>query len=60
MAVRVAVIPGSGVGITKTVLVGVGAMRVGALVVSADPVSEDETDWVRIASLLDIKPVRAT
>jgi hypothetical protein len=44
MAVRVAVIPGSGVGITMTVLVGVGAMRVGALVVSVDPASEDETD----------------
>jgi hypothetical protein len=60
MAVRVAVIPGSGVGITMTVLVGVGAMRVGALVVSVDPASEDETDWVRIASLLDINPVKAT
>jgi hypothetical protein len=60
MAVRVAVIPGSGVGITTAVLVGVGTRGVGALVVSTDPVSEDETDWVRIASLLDIKPVKAT
>jgi hypothetical protein len=60
MAVRVAVIPGSGVGITKAVLVGVGRMRVGALDVVTDPDAEDETDWARIASLLDIKPVKAT
>jgi hypothetical protein len=56
----VAVIPGSGVWITKTVLVGVGAMGVVPLVVVATPVVEDETDWARIASLLDIKPVKAT
>ena len=55
-----AVMPGSGVGITKAVLVGVGRMRVGAVDVSADPDVEDEADWARIASLLDINPVKAT
>ena len=59
-AVSVAVIPGSGVGMTMAVLVGVGAESVDTPVTSTTAVVEDETDWVRSASLLDIKPVKAT
>ena len=60
-AVRVAVIPGTGVGRTKMVEVGVGAGRVAVLVAcSRSELVGNEADSVRSASLLDIKPVRAT
>lgn len=60
-AVSVAVIPGTGVGRTKMVAVGVGAGRVGVLVACSRPeLVGNDADSVRCASLLDIKPVKAT
>lgn len=60
-AVSVAVIPGTDVGRTQMVAVGVGAGRVGVLVACSWPeLVASEADSVRNASLLDIKPVKAT
>jgi hypothetical protein len=60
MAVKVAVIPGTGVGMKMAVAVMVGRTRVGARVACATLVEEDDADWARSASRLDIKLVRAT
>jgi hypothetical protein len=60
IAVRVDVIPGSGVGMTMMVSVGVGAGWVGNLVASLEGVLCDSAAWSCRASLLDLKLVRAT
>ena len=60
-AVSVAVIPGTGVGRTQIVAVGVGAGRVGVLVACSCPeLVGCGADSARSASLLDIKLVKAT
>lgn len=58
--VRVAVIPGTGVGMVIRVAVGLGVGWAAVLVTCTTAVLEDDADWTRSASLLDMKPVMAT
>ena len=60
IAVKVAVIPGTGVGMKSAVAVGVGSTRVGVRVAWPGLVEEEDADWARSASRLDIKLVKAT
>lgn len=60
MAVMVAVSPATGEGITIEVAVDVGTGRVGVRLGRAASVLETAADWLRNASLLDIKLVAAT
>lgn len=60
MAVKVAVIPGTDVGIERAVAVGVAAGWVGALPARAVSVPDKDADWARPVSRLDVNPVKAT
>ena len=59
-AVRVTVIPGTGVGMTGMVGVDVGGGSVGGRVTSLTLVFAGKEGWARSASRLDLKPVKAT